>query len=204
MPKKAPPWHLRPEWGTEIPIGYCWGCGFEVVEPVGGTAVLFVFCGTADMEPLGDVVILPFEVVPGEMVPLLLGVVVIEPGVVVDVCGVVVVGVVVPFGTVVVVGDVVFVPGVVVPGVVVVVVPVFPMVLLFVVPVTPLFCAGVVDEGAVVVCPVWPMVPVLEVPMLEFVLAVPLCWPPGSGVVGAATGALIVPGVVFAPAAVPV
>ncbi len=102
-----------------------------------------MFCGTVVMEPLGDVVMLPFEVVPGEMVPLLLGVVVIEPGVVVDVCGVVVVGVVEPFGTVVVVGDVVL--GVVIPGVVVVipgvvvVVPVFPMVLLFVVPVTPLF-----------------------------------------------------------------
>jgi hypothetical protein len=117
----------------------------------------------------------------------------------------VVVGVVEPFGTVVVVGDVA--PGVVVvPGAVVVVVPVFPIEPLLVVPVTPLFCAGVVEEGAVPVvdCPVWPMVPVLEVPMVEFVLAVPLCCPPGSGVVGAATGAFIVPGAVLLPAAVPV
>jgi hypothetical protein len=58
-----------------VPI-YC-GCGFEVVEPVGGTAVVLLFCGTVD--------VLPFEVVPGDMAPLLLGVVVVVPGVVVDV-----------------------------------------------------------------------------------------------------------------------
>ena len=56
-----------------------------MVEPVGGTAVLLLFCGTVVMLPFGDVVILPFEVVPGATVPLLLGVMVIEPGVVVDV-----------------------------------------------------------------------------------------------------------------------
>ena len=127
----------------------------------------------------GVVVMVPLEVVPGEIVPLLLGVVVMVPLWSVGVGGVVVVGVVVPFGTVVNVVEVVVLGFVVVvPGVVVV--PVVPMALLFVVPVTPLFWVGVV---------------------VELVVVVPLCWPPGSEVVGAGTGALIVAGVVLVPAA---
>jgi hypothetical protein len=57
-----------------------------VVDPVGGVLVdPLPLCGTVVMLPLGEVVMVPFEVVPGERVPLLLGVVVIAPGVVVDV-----------------------------------------------------------------------------------------------------------------------
>lgn len=120
---------------------YCKG-GVEVVVPVplaGGTVVFDgALVGTVPVVE-GDVVMVPFEVVPGDMVPLLLGVVVMVPVEFVVLVGGVVV--VVPFGTVVVVGDVVVVSGVVVvvPGVVVVVVPEVPMVLLLVVPVTPLF-----------------------------------------------------------------
>jgi hypothetical protein len=135
----------------------------------------------------GVVVIVPFDVVPGEIVPL----VVVVPVVPID-------PVAVPLELVVGVVCGVFGVGVVC-GVVVVV--------LFVVPlgVVVQFVVTVAEHGVVVEVPVVE-VPVVEVPVVDVPdcgVAV-VCCPPGSGVVGAVVGEFIVPGAVLKPAAAPV
>ena len=136
----------------------------------------------------GVVVIVPLDVVPGELVPLVVVVPVVP-----------IAPVAVPLELVVGVVCGVFGVGVVC-GVVVVV-------LLFVVPlgVVVQFVVTVAEHGVVVEVPVVE-VPVVEVPVVDIPACgvVVVCCPPGSGVVGAVVGEFIVPGAVLAPAAAPV
>jgi len=184
--------------GSRILFGTFYRCGgVEVVlDPVVPEGAAEVPLESVGVVP-GEVVVVPVDV------PLLVGAVVIVPvGVPLGLV------VVVVLGTVVVVGEVVVVP---VP-VVVVVVPV--PVVVEVVPVVPTVPLLVVLLGEVVVVVPGVVVVVgklvVEEPTAPGVVLivedpvelVPLCvLPPGSGLVGAATGLFMVPGTVFVPAA---